>query len=51
MTKRELIEELERQNVGDNEEILVSVINTEVHRHPSLVPIDYIDGRFINVIS
>ena len=51
MTKKELIEELERQDVGDNEEIMVSVINTEAHHHPLLVGIDYIDGRFINVIS
>ena len=51
MTKKELIEELERQDVGDNEEILVSVVNAETHRHPLLVPIDYVDGRFINVIS
>jgi hypothetical protein len=50
MTKKESIKELEKQNVGDNEEIMISIVSqSDPGGIPSLIPIDYIGGQFINI--
>jgi len=50
MTKEEIIEKWKEQGVKGNEEIMVSIINeADPDGPPSVVPIDYIGGMFINV--
>ena len=53
LTKKELIKELNRQNVGNDEEILISIIKeSEINNKkaiPGLASIDFIGGRFINI--
>ena len=53
LTKRELIKESNRQNVGEDEEILTSMIKkSETNDEKAiskLATIDYVGGMFINI--
>lgn len=51
MTKKDLIKELKKQeDVGDDDEIFVSIVNkANPEGSSSLVPIDYVWDKFINV--
>ena len=53
LTKKELIRELNRQKINNNEEIFISVIKkNDINNEkaiPELASIDFIGGEFINI--
>ena len=53
MTKKELIRELNKQKINNNEEIFISVIRkNDINNEkaiPELASIDFIGGEFINI--
>jgi len=53
MTKKELMKELNKQEIGDDGEILISSIKKDAINNekaiPTLSSIDFIGGKFINI--
>jgi len=53
LTKKELIEELNKQDIGDNEEILISSIRKSGLNNENAIPglssIDFVGSEFINI--
>lgn len=51
MTKKELINALQNSPIGDDDKVLVSLVECDQDQYsiPKLIPVDYVWDRFINI--